>query len=251
LNPGLRATTTATSTLSRNNPLVGTVGEFAARVDTIVNEGEMDYNTFQVSVTKRPSRGLMMRGSYAYSHGRGNTAGENEVIASQLLGDVRLDTEIGPTNVDRPHVMSVSGTYDIPHTGGLKVSAVLQARSGSPFSLINSTFDLDRNGSTANEYLPAGTYSGNGADAFTVDYKGGRNGARGPKYVNLDLRGGYRFRMKGNRTLDAFIDVFNLTNEPNFANPLGDQRVGTFMLLTTIFNGGPTRTAQLNVRYGF
>jgi hypothetical protein len=251
LNPGLRATTTATSTLARNNPLVGTVGEFAARVDTIVNEGEMDYNTFQVSVTKRPSRGLMMRASYAYSHGKGNTAGENEVIASQLLGDMRLDTEMGPTNVDRPHVMSVSGTYDIPRTGGLKVSAVLQARSGSPFSLINSTFDQDRNGSTANEYLPAGTYSGNGADAFTVDYKGGRNGARGPKYMNLDLRGGYRFRMKGNRTLDAFIDVFNVTNEPNFANPLGDRRVGTFLLLTTIFNGGPTRTAQLNMRFGF
>ena len=48
-------TTLATSTLTRNNPLVGSVGEFAARVDTIVNDGSMDYNTVQVSMTKRPS----------------------------------------------------------------------------------------------------------------------------------------------------------------------------------------------------
>jgi len=251
LNPGLRATTTATSTLTRNNPLVGAVGEFAARVDTLVNEGSMDYNTIQVSMTKRPSRGLMLRGSYAYSRGTGNTAGQSEVISSQLLGDLRLDTGNGPTDVDRPHVLSASGTYDIPRTGGLKVSAVLQARSGTPFSLINSTFDQDRNGLTANDYLPAGSYSGKGDDAYTVDYKGGRNGARGPSFLNVDLRAGYRIRFRGNRTLDAFVDVFNLANEPNFANPSGDQRVATFLLLTTIFNGGPTRTAQLNMRYGF
>ena len=84
-----------------------------------------------------------------------------------------------------------------------------------------------------------------------MDYEGGRNGARGPSFLNLDLRAGYRFRFNGDDTLDAFVDVFNLTNEPNFANPSGDQRVGNFLLLTTIFNGGPTRTAQLNLRYGF
>ena len=54
------------------------------------------------------------------------------------------------------------------------------------------------------------------------------------------------------RSLNLFVDVFNMTDEPNFANPSGDRRAAaTFLRLTTIFNGGPTRTVQFNVRYGF
>ncbi|HEY3092531.1 MAG TPA: hypothetical protein VGJ52_05520, partial [Vicinamibacterales bacterium] len=136
-------------------------------------------------------------------------------------------------------------------------------RSGTPFTLIDSTFDADRNFFTTNEYLPAGRYTGTGEDTFDVDYKGGRNGARGPNYQRLDLRAGYRFRIGGGRTLDAFLDVFNLTNEPNFANPINvntntnnvnsaDSRLtGTFLRITQTLNESPTRTAQINVRYGF
>jgi hypothetical protein len=125
---------------------------------------------------------------------------------------------------------------------------------------MDTTTDLDRNGLTSNEYLPAGTYSGIGRDAITVDYKGGRNGAYGPAYASLDLRMGYQFRFGGGRTLNAFVDVFNTTNEPNFANPINfntntanasDQRLtATFLKLTNLVNG-VTRTFQLNVRYGF
>lgn len=258
LNPGVRDTTTATSTLQRVNPLVGSVGEFEAGVDTLVNEGYIDYNTVQVSATKRMSAGVSGRISYAYSRGEGNVpTGQADDAISQFLDDLNLDNDVGPTNVDRPHILTIAGSYDVPRTGGLKVSGVLQARSGIPYSLIDSTFDLDRNGITANEYLPAGTYSGVGEDAVTVDYEGGRNGARGPNYLGLDFRAGYQFRLPGNQTLNAFVDIFNATNEPNFARPINsgttsDRRLGaTFLRLRSIENGGPTRTMQLNLRYGF
>ena len=131
------------------------------------------------------------------------------------------------------------------------------ARSGTPFSLVDTTFDADRNGITANEYLPAGSYRGTGGeDAYAVDYQGGRLGARGPNYQRLDLRAGYRIRLAGGRTIDAFLDIFNLTNEANFANPtnnggLADRRLAaTFLNLTSLVNG-VTRTFQLNMRLGF
>lgn len=264
LNPGVRRTPTGTGTVDRNNPLVGAVGEFVARVNTPVNEGWIDYNTVQVSGTKRYSRGLMARLSYAWSRGRGNTnTGQADNIVSQFLDDLRLDTEEGPTSVDRPHILSASASWDVPRTRGLKLSGVFQARSGTPFSLIDTTFDSDRNGITANEYVPAGTHRGVGVNGFEVEYDGGRNGARGPNQMNLDMRAGYRFRFGGSKTLDAFVDVFNLTNEPNFANPTttpenalnlrnaADQRVATFLVLSGITNGGPTRTVQFNMRYGF
>ena len=251
LNPPLRSNGLATGTVTRTNPLVGSVGEFASRVDTIVNEGSADYNSLQVSVNKRFSKGYTARVSYAFSKATGNTTAGNEGASnSQYLGDLRLDAEDGPTSVDRPHILSASGSWDVPKTGGLRLSGMFSARSGLPFTLLNTAVDADQNGSTANEYLAAGTYSGTGDDAITVDYDGGRNGAYGPKYVTLDIRGGYRFSLPGGRTLDAFLDVFNVTDHVNYAAPSGDVRVaGTFLKLTSII--GATRTAQLNFRYGF
>ena len=58
------------------------------------------------------------------------------------------------------------------------------------------------------------------------------------------------------------MDVFNATNEPNFANPINvtantgnvnssDRRLTpTFLNLTNLVNG-VTRTFQLNLRLGF
>jgi hypothetical protein len=252
LNPGVRDSSLATGRVTRTNPLVGEVGDWAASVLTLVNEGWINYNTVQVSGTKRLSNGWQGRLSYAYSRGRGNTAtGQADTSPSQFLGDLNLDDNIGPTNVDRPHILTISASYDVPRTGGLKLSAVYSARSGTPFSLIDTTFDTDRNGNTGNEYLPAGSYSGTGDAAYAVDYKGGRNGARGPNFQRVDLRAGYRIRLGGGRTLDAFLDVFNLTNEPNFASPTGDRRSPNFLQITSTIDESPTRTAQLNFRYGF
>jgi hypothetical protein len=259
LNPGVRNSPLATGTVTRTNPLVGSVGEWAASVVTVTNDGSIDYDTVQVSGTKRYANRWQGRLSYAWSRGRGNTPDGQAVLTqpSQFLDDLRLDTEEGPTNVDRPHIVTASGSYDVPKTGGLKLSAVYSARSGTPFSLVDTTFDHDRNGLTTNEYLPAGSYSGVGRDSITVDYKGGRNGARGPNYQRLDLRAGYRFRLGGGRTFDAFLDLFNVTNEPNFASPItantsSDRRVpASFLVLTQVVDGSPTRTAQLNFRYGF
>ncbi|MGQ0734817.1 MAG: TonB-dependent receptor [Acidobacteriota bacterium] len=254
LNPLVRSTTlVATGANTRTNPLIGRVGDWAASVVTLVNAGYINYDSLQVSGTKRYTNGWQGRLSYAWSRGRGNTAsGQADTADSQFLGDLNLDREIGPTSVDRPHIVTLTGSYDVPRTGGLKLSAVYTARSGLPFSLRDTSLDHDRNGLTANEYLPAGTYSGTGEDAITVDYKGGRNGARGPNFQRVDLRAGYRFRMAQGRTLDAFFDVFNLTNEPNFAIPANDRRVAaTFLRITSTLNESPTRTAQFNLRYGF
>ncbi len=238
-------------------------GDWAASVLTLVNDGWIDYNTIQFSGTKRLSNGWHARASYAFSRGRGNAAtGQAEVADSQFIDNLNMDKEIGPTSVDRPHILTLTASYDVPKTGGLKLSAVYRARSGTPFSLRNTTFDHDSNGSTQNEYLAPGTYVGAAPDSsaphaipYEVDYKGGRAGARGPDFQQVDLRAGYRIRLPGTRTLDAFLDIFNLTNRTNFANPAAagmDQRLpATFLRLLSVSDEGPTRTAQINLRYGF
>jgi hypothetical protein len=260
LNPLVRQGTLATNPVSRTNPLVGTNGEWLARVETIMPVGEINYNSVQVSGTKRYGNGWLARISYAYSRGRGNLpTGQTDQADSQFLDDLRLDNEYGPTAVDRPHILTLTGSYDVPKTGGLKLSGVFRARSGTPISLRNTTFDHDSNGSTNNEYLAPGTYTGAAPDLaspnsipYTVEYKGGRAGGRGPGYAQFDLRAGYRLQLGGARTLDLFLDIFNATNRANFANPSVDQRLpATFLRLLDVSDEGPTRTAQINVRFGF
>ena len=53
------------------------------------------------------------------------------------------------------------------------------------------------------EPLPAGEYTGNGPDPYTVkDYKSQRNGARGPGFFSLDMRFGYRFDLPNRRRIE-------------------------------------------------
>src|SRR5687768_12137241 len=181
LNPLVRSGTLATNSSSRTNPLIGRVGEWAAGVQTIDPVGEIDYNSIQFSGTKRYSNRWQARISYAYSRGRGNVpTGQALVSDSQFLGDLNLDAEYGPTAVDRPHILTLTASYDVPRTGGLKLSGVFRARSGTPITLANTALDTDRNGNVNNEYLAPGTYTGAPPDAnaphvipYTVEYDGG------------------------------------------------------------------------------
>jgi hypothetical protein len=243
LNPPLRRSTSRTAALDYPNRTFLNVMEG-------VNLGHADYTALQVTLDKRLSDGFSVRGSYAFSRTRGTTTGGTpDTIFTQLGDDLRLDQMESRSSTDRPHILSMNGTVDIPGTKGLKVSGVLQYRSSTPFSLVDSNFDLDRNGSFDNEYLPAGTYTGTGPNAVSVDFDGARNGARLDGYLRMDLRAGYRVRLPGGRTIDAFLDLFNITNHVNFANPSGDRRLSTFLVRRAII--APVRTAQLNFRYAF
>jgi TonB dependent receptor/Carboxypeptidase regulatory-like domain len=226
LNPGRRTSTARTATVVRPDPA------FVQNVWEVGNFGRIDYDALMVQLEKRMSRGFSARASYTHSRARGNVdTGNNEIIDTQVGDELNLDEMEGPTSIDRPHIFSVSGTWIVPRTKGLLLSGVVQARSGTTFTLTDSTFDRNQNGRFEDEYLPAGTYSGTGENAFTVEGKGGRRGARGPNYLIANLRSGYRIALGGQRTLDLFLDVFNITNRPNFQNPTGDRRLTNFLLL--------------------
>ncbi len=86
---------------------------------------------------------------------------------------------------------------------------------------------------------------------MTVENEGGRNGATGPGYRQFDLRASYRMRLGSVRTLDLFAEIFNVTDEPNFANPTGDRRSPEFLNPTALLGGGVPRQGQFGVRLGF
>ncbi len=266
LNPGLRDTTSPTSPFRRlyPNPLLVQAytvlqqkypgfTNFTGGVSQPRNVGRMDYDALMLSLNKRFSHNYSARVSYTYAQGRGNTAGAGVPSSGfQVLDDMHLELNEGPTANDIPHNFVFSGQALVPHTGGLNVSWVARALSGTPFSLTDNNVDADRNGSFS-EPLPAGTYSGTGDDAYTVkDYKAERNGARGPGFFNADLRLGYRIGMAQSRRLELFADIFNLTNHTDFSNPSGNLAAPTtFLVLRGTTSNYAPRKLQIGARIQF
>ena len=119
-----------------------------------------------------------------------------------------------------------------------------------------SIVDVNRNGEL-DDPVPSGTYSGTALNAMTdVAFDGKRNGARGPSYFQADVRAGWHHRLQGQRTLELFLDIFNITNTTNFDMPINANRdmrtPATFLVLTNLFGGGGfPRQAQLGVRFAF
>jgi len=264
LNQGIRASTARTAALNRID-----AANFSGSVLELVNSGWADYDALQISLQKRFTHGYQFRVSYTRSKAFGNTAspGNVETIATATADPVtkaialNLDQNEGLTTQDRPNILSIDGSLLVPRTHGLMISGVLQYQSGAPFTLIDSTTDPNRNGNFE-EPLPAGTYSGpaGNPDAITVQNAGGPRGARGPDFLLGSMRFGYQFNVSRNRQLRAYLDLFNIANRANFNNPTttvgtvtgADRRdAATFLVLRSIRDGGPTRTAQFNIRYSF
>jgi hypothetical protein len=246
-NPGLRVNTSRTGAIVRVDP------NFTASVLQPVNVGEIDYDALLVGFERRWANNYRFRVSYTLGKSRGNTSGQGIPVSNlQLLNDMNLDENEGPTDVDRRHNLVLSGAVIVPKTGGLTVSTVVRYLSGSPLTVQDTTTDPNQNGILFDP-LPAGSYSGatGNVDAITVDNAGGRNGAYGPSFFQWDMRLGYQLRIGGSARVDLFGECFNLTNEANFANPTGDRFSTNFLVVTALRPGGVPRTFQLGARFVF
>jgi hypothetical protein len=146
----------------------------------------------------------------------------------------------------------------VPKTGGLTLSTTTRYMSGAPFTIYDSSIDADKNGELVDP-VPVGTYSGasTNPDAMqNVDYKGGRNGAVGPDYFQIDMRAGYRRKLTQQKAIEVYFDLYNITNRANFDNPVtanADRRLpANFLVLTNLRGGGGfPRQAQIGFRFVF
>lgn len=215
--------------------------------------GYSNYDAMNLSLEKRFAHHWSMRGAYALGYSRGITGTQTTTPQLQVGNNLNLDKYWGPADVDRRHSLVISGRGELPKWPAFTFSGVMRMMSGTPFTIQDQNIDADQNG-VLFDPLPAGTYSGTAAGSLqNVENAGGRNGARGPGFVQLDLRAGYRARLGGRRTLDVFGDIFNSTNRANFTNPTGDRRnTADFLRLNgLVATSGLPRQFQLGLRFGF
>jgi hypothetical protein len=258
INIGRRRTTARNATVDRNLNAFGILDEpYVGTVRLLTTEhGYSDYDSLQFTAEKRYANNWSARMSYALGYSRGISGGQGSTPSDQIGADLNLDVMKGPAGEDRRHNFMMSGRMEIPKTKGLTISGTFRALSGTPFTIQDDTLDANQNGLLF-EPLPAGTYNPfpeAGEHVYRdVENKGGRNGARGPGFMQIDLRVGYRSRLGTARTLDIFMDAFNLTDHVNFTNPSGNARTrAEFLRLADLFGAsGFPRQFQLGARLGF
>ena len=256
LNPGTRVNTSRTGAIVYTDleNIAGQLG-IAAFVNPVykrVNDGSSQFDGVNFSLEKRQSNNWAARVSYAIGYARGNAeANQTYINQFQVGADPLLDLNFGPLDNDRQQNLAISGRVEIPRTGGLNISGVYRYMSGTPITIHDTNVDPDRNGILFDP-IAAGDYCGTGTNAFCTSNDGGRNGARGPDFNQVDMRFGYRVRVRTERTLDLNFELYNLLNTANFDNPTGDRRSTDFLRLTALRGGnGQPRAAQFSARFGF
>jgi hypothetical protein len=255
LNPMVRVNTTRTGAITRVNAFGELDEAYTERVWVMENTGYNDYDALNISLEKRFADGWSGRVSYSLSKSFGTAENQADKNTYQTLTALNLDQWESPSSVDRRHILALNSRMDVPKTKGATLAATFRYMTGAPFTIINSNIDVNQNGELTDP-SPAGTYSGTAPDApvlTNVKNDGGRNGAIGPDYLQLDLRAGWRGRVREGQAVEIFFDIFNVTNRANFDNPAGDERVNsTFLVLANLRGGGGfPRQAQFGVRYTF
>ena len=199
----------------------------------------------------RPTTGRA-RLSYALGHGRGNTSGIPTATNDfQVLDERNLDQNEGPTNADRRHAVTLSGRFEVPWVRGLTGGAVGRFNSGTPFTIHNSNVDVNRN-NIAVDPIAAGTYSGTGLNAITVENDGGRNGALRAGH-HADRPAGRLPAAAARRDDRSTCSSKCSTSRTSRTSRIrrGDQRLGTFLVPTSLAGGGFPRQFQIGARFGF
>ncbi len=242
-----------------------------------------NYNSLQISLTRRLARGLQGLVSYTYSHalddysGQATSSGTSDVSAD--FGDQGGFRGMrGSADFDRRQRLVGTFVYDLPkfYTGdrrflkfvanGWQFAGVTVFQTGLPFSVITagSFFDASRADFAAG-FSGDASLSGDvrgrldrffntAAFVAAANRAGnygttGRNLLRGPAQTNTDLSVVKFFPVREGQRLEFRAEFFNAFNQVNFANPVSIvQNVNFGRVLSTA--GGP-RVIQFAVKYGF
>ena len=236
------------------------------------------YNSLQVTVNKRLSKGLQMLLSYTYSHSLDDYSGTAVSDITLIPGDMVNEHNYASSDFDRRQHFVASYQYTLPDfyrgdsafakraLNSWSLSGIVTLQSGTPFSVFgqNSAFQATMadlaTGRTIASAIKGGSVNSRLAayfdpTAFTIptafgDFgQVGRNILRGPKQINTDFSIMKLIPIREHHRVEFRAEFFNLFNNVNFANPinvLSSSDVGRIVATST----GP-RVIQFGLKYTF
>ncbi|MEK6396998.1 MAG: hypothetical protein V4734_02835, partial [Terriglobus sp.] len=210
--------------------------------------GDSSYNSLQVHVEKRTTRGLNLGASYTYAKYLSDAGNPNGGGNSDIQDHSCIRCNYGPTPDDFRHTFVFNHVYELPFGRGRRFlshgpvsyivgpwnfSGVWSLHTGSPFTVFyGSNVSNSAGGGTqrpnriGNGRLSSGRTTARYFDtsAFTVPalYTFGNSGTgiiTGPGYFNVDLTLERRFVITDRFSADLRGESFNSLNRANFNNP--------------------------------
>ena len=142
------------------------------------------------------------------------------------------------------------------HEIDIELSGIVDIRSSRP---VNITAGTDLNGDAISGDRPPGVTRNQGCRDLDFGAVNAYRQSIGrspvdesalecPNYFNVDFRLSKRFSLGGVRSLELFVQAFNLFNQAHFAIPIGNVRSGAF---GTSVSAGSPRQVELAARIHF
>lgn len=274
-----------------NAPIPGTTGSIQSRRPfnaqyptlSVINQletiGNSQYHSWQSSLRVTRFKNLSMNANYTWSKVMDNGTDVRNTLPANSYD---LRREYGPSAVDLTHVFTGYVSYDIPGasklkplTNGWMLGALFQATTGSPLDItagVNpsaSGDNRDRVDVVGNPSVglrepavPGGARRYFESGAFALPTAGnfgniGRNALRGPGFAATDFSVFKRTKITERIGTEFRVEIFNLFNRANFANPGTNLNAATsFGLITNTRNGsgapglgqGEPRNVQLALK---
>ena len=272
LNPavfGPGATVANTNARRRLNP--GTLGAITYYEST----GNSNYNSLQVSLNRRFSRGLLVTGNYTWSKAIDFNSGVTSGTLISHPDNPRFD--VGLADFDRTSVVSGSLVWEVPvfknnsnkvvryALAGWQPAGLWRFSSGGPFHPVtgrdnsltginadrpnvlgdpNLSKDRTRGEQIARYFDPA-MFDANRLGEFGNT---GRNSLRGPGFATIDLSMIKNFKITERHAVQFRAEIFNLFNHANLGNPGTTWGTPTF---GRILSAADPRLIQLALKYSF
>jgi len=237
-----------------------------------------NYNSLQVSVNKRLSKGLQMLLSYTYSHSLDDYSGTDVSDVSLTPGDMVDQHNYASSDFDRRHRFVASYLYNLPgfYHGdsaiGKKIlnswslSGIVTLQSGTPFSIFGqvSLFEATRADLAAGRTLESAIKSGSVNSRLSAYFDPtafvqptalgdfgqlGRNILRGPKQIDTDFSVIKMVPIREKQGLEFRAEFFNLFNNVNFADPVDVVASGNFGQVAATSTG--PRVIQFAAKFSF
>jgi hypothetical protein len=225
-------------------------------IDQLETEGRSRYNGLQLSVIQRRWHGLSGRANYTYGHAQDTGSEARNTLVSD---PTNIDADWGDSDFDVRHIFTAGFSYEIPaftrsRLGeGWQLNAIVSLESGRPFNIRTGT-SVSGTGDNVDRAVQSGDpfsdLTGSGlfprfftASAFANPPAGTfstleRNLYHGPSFRTVDLSLFKTTRLAGRTQIQVRLEVFNVFNTVNWANPGSTLSTSTsFGLLTNTRNG--------------
>jgi hypothetical protein len=241
------------------------------------NGGNANYNSMNLRIEKRYSKGFTLLTAYTWSHNIDAQPQRNDEEDRLMANMYNLSAERSNSGMDHRHSFTTSTTWELPFgrgqafgskwhgvldaiAGGWQLGGILTLRTGFPFD-VNFPGDSQNTGTrNRGDRIGSGTVANPTIDrwfdqfAFIESAPGvfgntGRYVLFGPGTRNFDFSLAKRFTMPWEMHYLQFrFESFNFTNTPKFGQPVATLRRND---TATINSAGEPRRIQFGLKYVF